>query len=79
MKIKYLVILSLGVTAMISSCMKEYTCECTHTGVEGLDSTWVTTSTVSNTKKKDAQANCEYLGGTNYSGQIVIEEECTLK
>lgn len=80
MKIKSLFFSALFALAFLTSCMKEYGCTCNHVVVEGepADSTWVTTTTVTNNNKKDAQANCEYLGGTNYSGQTVIEETCTL-
>lgn len=81
MKIKHLTV-ALGCSFIIlTSCMKEYDCTCDHVVTQGsqMDSTWTTETTVTNDNKKDAQANCEYLGGTNYSGQTVIEETCTLK
>ena len=76
-KIKLVMIIC--VLGSMSSCIKDWGCTCEHVVVEGepADSTWTSYHTVTN-DKKNAQANCEYLGGTNYSGQTVIEETCTL-
>lgn len=80
MKIKHLIFPALISLAFMTSCMKEYECNCNHVIVEGepADSTWTTSTTVTNNNKKDAESNCEYLGGTSYSGQVVVEETCTL-
>ena len=81
MKKKHLTVAVCCLTVLATSCIKEYDCTCNHVVTQGsqMDSTWTTETTVANDNKKDAQANCEYLGGTNYSGQTIIEETCTLK
>jgi hypothetical protein len=80
MKIKLLIPAALFAIFLLPSCMREFGCTCNHVIVEGepADSTWVTTTTVTNNNKSDAAANCEFLGGTSWSGQVAVEETCTL-
>lgn len=70
---------ALAISMTTFSCIRDYDCECVVTGVSGIDTTYTTQHVVSNSNKKDAEANCEFLGGTNYSGSAVLEEVCTLK
>ncbi|MEO9531516.1 MAG: hypothetical protein ABJG68_14525 [Crocinitomicaceae bacterium] len=79
MRTKFKLLMAIVCLGLMSSCIREWGCTCEHVVIEGepADSAWTSYTTVTN-DKKNAQANCEYLGGTNYSGSTVVEETCTL-
>ena len=82
MKVKFRLMLAIGVLGLMTSCIKEWGCTCENIVIEGnaqhpVDSTWTVYRTVTN-DKKNAEANCEYLGGTSFNGDWVHDETCTL-
>lgn len=69
MKLKYLIIASLSIVAL-SSCKKDYTCECTHTIIDGNGNVSTSTSVgIINDTKKNAQTLCE----SNFTATLVCE------
>ena len=71
---KIFVILTVG--TFITSCTKDYTCECVYTETTN-GNTYTTTTELTNTKQ-GAEDNCDYLSGTSYQGQDVYEKECSI-
>lgn len=67
-----------AVSALImSSCAKDFTCECTCTNQEDFTDTYTSESDLRNTKK-ESEENCEYLEGTSYNGDRVYDVTCEL-
>jgi hypothetical protein len=63
----------------LSSCTKEYTCQCTisYSGVAGLPDTSVNEYSVRDTKK-GAKSVCESKSNTTTSGNVKTVETCRL-
>lgn len=70
------ILLIAGVICLgMSSCKKDYTCECTTAYPSGSQ----TVSFTVNAKKKDADAACTALQTTVQSGTTTITQSCKIK
>ena len=68
-----------GVTLLLSSCVREYTCQCqiVYTGTPGLPDTLVREYPIKDSKKK-ATTLCEQNSTTADNNGIHTEEKCTI-
>lgn len=69
--------MGLFLVAGFTSCKKDYTCECTITTNDQFTSS--SSTTISNSSKKDAKNSCDEGNAVVTSGNIKMETKCKLK
>ncbi len=74
-----LVVAFIFITTTMTSCVREYICECqiTYTGQPGLPDTTINQYEIKDTKKK-AEQICTGNSGEYANGDIKTKEECVL-
>lgn len=74
-----LLLAAAGITLLLSSCVREYTCQCqiVYTGQPGLPDTLIREYPIKDSKKK-AESTCQGNSTTSDNNGIHTEEDCSL-